>query len=198
MKPRLLLLLPILMLLSACSSFGEGLMRGLVNQDKEDTRQCYVRGPAFDGIEQLMEANSSQGGDMKVLMVHGIGTHLPGYSTRLAENLARELQLDVVERNPKVIQLRLHIKEELFEAEVKLGRARGELGESNGVATVHRFSSKDGQRAMTFYELTWSEITNADKRIMAYDNSGAYAFRRAGLNNSLKQFVNSHLPDPMI
>jgi hypothetical protein len=202
MNSKFLLLLPILLMQSACSSFGEGLMRGLVNQDREDTRQCYVRGPAFDGIEQMIEATSQagpkQGGDMKVLMVHGIGTHLPGYSTRLAENLARELQLDVVDRTPKVIKLRLQVKPEVFEEEVKRGRMRGELGESNGTVTLHRFSSKDGKRVMTFYELTWSEITEADKRIMNYDNSGAYAFRRADLNNDLKKFVNSHLPDPMI
>ena len=202
MNLKFLLLLPILLLQAACSSFGEGLMRGLVNQDREDTRQCYIRGPAFDGVEQKIEMagqpGSKQGGDTKLLMVHGIGTHLPGYSTRLAENLARELQLDIVDRTPKVINLRLHVKPEVFEAEVKRGRMRGELGESNGIVTLHRFRSKDGQRAMIFYELTWSQITEPDKRIIDYDNSGSYAFRRAEMNRDLKEFVNSRLPDPMI
>ena len=202
MNSKFLLLLPILILQAACSSFGEGLMRGLVNQDREDTRQCYIRGPAFDGVEQKIEMagqpGSKQGGDTKLLMVHGIGTHLPGYSTRLAENLARELQLDIVDRTPKVINLRLHVKPEVFEAEVKRGRMRGQLGESNGIVTLHRFRSKDGQRAMIFYELTWSQITEPDKRIIDYDNSGSYAFRRAEMNRDLKEFVNSRLPDPMI
>jgi len=202
MNSKLLLLLPLLLLQSACSSFGEGLMRGLVNQETEDTRQCYVRGPSFEGIEQridaTMEAGSKQDGDVKVLMVHGIGTHLPGYSTRLAENLARELNLDVVDRAPKVIQLRLHVHPRVFQEAVDRGIMRGELGESNGTVILQRYRSKDGTRKMTFYELTWSEITEPDKRVINYDSSGEYSFRRAGLNHELKQFINNVLPDPLI
>ena len=193
----------LLVLLTGCSSFGEGLMRGLIQKDdKEDTRQCYVRGPAFEGIEQMLGTISAtqptSDGDMKLLMVHGIGTHLPGYSTRLAENLARELRLDVVDRAPKIITLRLHVAPDVFKAEVAQGRMRGKPGDRNGIVTIHSYRSKDGTRGMTFYELTWSEITDADKRIIQYDDSGAYSFRRADLNNDLKQFVNSHLPDPLI
>ena len=129
MNTKPLLLLPLLLLQSACSSFGEGLMRGLVNRETEDTRQCYVRGPSFDGIEQRIDATTRPGpkqdGDVKVLMVHGIGTHLPGYSTRLAENLARELNLDVVDRTPKVISLRLHTHPQVFEEAVARGMMRG-------------------------------------------------------------------------
>jgi len=202
MNSKLLLLLPLLLLQSGCSSFGEGLMRGLVNQETEDTRQCYVRGPSFEGIEQridaTMEAGSKQGGDVKVLMVHGIGTHLPGYSTRLAENLARELNLNVVDRAPKIINLRLHVHPRIFKEAVDRGLMRGELGENNGTVTLQRYRSKDGTRKMTFYELTWSEITEPDKRVINYDSSGEYSFRRAGLNNELKQFINNHLPDPLI
>lgn len=198
---KYLFLLPAV-LLAGCSSFGEGLMRGFLSQETEDTRQCYVRGAAFDGIEQFIGATTrpgpKQGGEVKLLMVHGIGNHLPGYATRLAENLARELQLSVVDRTPKVLNLRLYLRPELFENEVSMGRMRGELGDSNGIVTVQRYRSKDGTRGMTFYELTWSEITEPDKRIIEYDNSGDFSFRRAGLNNDLKHFVNSHLPDPMI
>ncbi|MEJ2094690.1 MAG: hypothetical protein P8X93_05875, partial [Gammaproteobacteria bacterium] len=51
---------------------------------------------------------------------------------------------------------------------------------------------------MVFYELTWSEITDVDKQIIAYDDSGEYSFRRASTNKELKEFVNAHLPDPLI
>jgi len=61
MNSKLLLLLPLLLLQSGCSSFGEGLMRGLVNQETEDTRQCYVRGPSFEGIEQRIDATMEAG-----------------------------------------------------------------------------------------------------------------------------------------
>jgi len=192
-----------LLLLGGCASFGEGVARGLMQQDQtEDTRQCYVRGPAFDGIEQLMikaeQGGAESGGDLKVLMVHGIGTHLPGYSTRLAENLASELKLDVVAREPKVITLRLSLEQEHIASGATRGRLRGKVGDKNGTVTVNTYRSKNSDQRMTFYELTWSEIIEADKRIIAYDDSGEYSFRRAGLNKDLKQFINGHLPDPLI
>lgn len=174
----------------------------MAGQEQEDTRMCYIRGPSFDGIEQLIDLagqpGPKSGGDLKLLMVHGIGTHLPGYSTRLAENLARELDLDVVDREPKKIALRLAANEQIMEMALNRGDVRGKPGDSNGALTVHRYRSKSSQRKMIFYELTWSEITEGDKKVMAYDDSGEYSFRRAGVNKDLKQFVNSHLPDPLI
>ena len=189
--------------LGGCASLGEGLGRALMGPgEKEDTRQCYVRGPAFDGIAQLLEKSERGGpetsGGLKVLMVHGIGTHQAGYSTRLAENLARELELDVVDRAPKTITLRLALAQEHMKMGAALGRLRGKLGDKNGSVSVTNYRSKKGDREMTFYELTWSEITEADKRIIAADDSGEYSFRRAGLNKELKQFVNAYLPDPLI
>ena len=203
MKLEHALVVPVLLLLSGCSSFGEGIGRGLMQkQEQEDTRACFIRGPSFDGIEQLIDRTErpgpKSGGDLKVLMVHGIGTHLPGYSTRLAENLARELELDVVEREPKTVSLRLAVEKETLEVASNRGEMRGEPGDSNGTLMVHRYRSKSSQKQMIFYELTWSEITEADKKIIAYDDSGEYSFRRAGINNDLKHFVNSHLPDPLI
>ena len=131
-------------------------------------------------------------------MVHGIGTHLPGYSTRLAENLARELDLNVVDRTPKTIKLRLNVPPRVFQELKAQGAMRGELGDSNGYVTIQRYRSKDGTRKLSFYELTWSEITEPDKSIIKYDSSGEYSFRRAGLNHELKDFINNHLPDPLI
>jgi hypothetical protein len=193
----------LLAFVGGCSSFGEGFGRALMQkQEQEDTRACFIRGPAFDGIEQLIdkaeEPGPKSGGDLKVLMVHGIGTHLPGYSTRLAENLARELDLNVVDREPKTVSLRLPIEKETLEVTSSRGVMRGKSGDDNGKLTVHRYRGKNSQQRMIFYELTWSEITEADKKIIAYDDSGEYSFRRAGVNNDLKHFVNSHLPDPLI
>lgn len=187
--------------LGGCASFGEGLGRALMLKDeKEDTRECYVRGSTFEGLEQMVGREQAggpdSGKDLKVLMVHGIGTHLPGYSTRLAENLARELNLWVVSRAPKVLTLRFRMPP--VEAGTLRGRIRGKTGDKIGTVTINNYSSKSGDRRMTFYELTWSEITDADKRVIAYDDSGEYSFRRAGINKELKQFVNSHMPDPLI
>ena len=200
MNFKTLLILPLLLLQAGCSSFGEGLARGLVNQESEDTRQCYVRGPSFDGIDQMIDAatgaGSGQDRDVKVLMVHGIGTHLPGYSTRIAENLARELELDVVDRTPKIIHLRLQINQQLYDALKARGKIRGAQGDPNGTVTVQRYRNQSGTRSLTFYELTWSDITEPDKQVMNPDSSGTYSFRRAGLNRELKEFINKHFPDP--
>lgn len=177
------------------------LARALMQKDqKEDTRQCYVRGPAFEGIEQMLErtqqGGSNSGRDVKVRMVHGIGTHLPGYSTRLAENLARELELTVVSRAPKVLTLRFRMPQ--VDPDALRGRIRGKTGDEIGTVTVNNYRSKRGDRGMSFYELTWSEITEADKRVMSSDDSGEYSFRRAGINKDLKKFINSVMPDPLI
>jgi hypothetical protein len=51
---------------------------------------------------------------------------------------------------------------------------------------------------MIFYELTWDPIIEVEKQTIAYDNSGEYSFRRAGINNAMKLFVNSTVPDVMI
>ena len=131
-------------------------------------------------------------------MVHGIGTHQPGYSTRLAENLARELNLDVVERKEKVVTLRIHLPKEYSEQNAHKGITRGKPGDKIGTLVIRAYGSKTNERNMFFHELTWSEITDADKKIIAYDNSGEYSFRRAEINNQIKQFINSHLPDPLI
>ncbi|MGH8658712.1 MAG: hypothetical protein ACREV4_09635 [Gammaproteobacteria bacterium] len=179
--------------LNGCASLGEGIARAALkgnDEKKEDTRQCSIRGPAFRGIVGDMERQGSVQGSsgprarkLKVLMVHGIGTHLPGYSTMLAENLARALRLDVVANQTKEI---LPETPRLFP------------GEKLGIVRVNRFTNKGGTREMLFYELTWSGITEPDKQLIAYDDSGEYSFRRAGLNNTMKTFVNNYFPDPLI
>jgi hypothetical protein len=35
------------------------------------------------------------------------------------------------------------------------------------------------RQRLTFYELTWSEITREEKALLAFDNSGEYDFRQA-------------------
>lgn len=187
--------------LGGCASFGEGLGRALMQAEaKDDTRQCHVRGPAFDGLEQMLHRRTSSdakaGRDMKVLMVHGIGAHVPGYGTQLAENLARELGLSVVSRVPKVLALRFQRPRVM--AGMAPTRIRSKTGDAIGTVTVTDYSDRSSGHRLIFYELTWSSITDADKRNIAYDNSGEYSFRRAGINKELKEFVNSHMPDPLI
>jgi len=61
-----------------------------------------------------------------------------------------------------------------------------------------RLLSKDQTRELLFYELTWSSISEIEKEVLAYDNSGEHSFRRAKFNDTLKKFSNDAVSDPMI
>jgi len=176
-------------LLSGCESFGKGVTKAILEQaEDEDTRACHIEGPASDGLESLLREqenerrNGVSGHQLKLLMVHGIGKHLPGYSGRFTEHLMREFRLDVRELNYKEIVLR-----DPSVTEDRLGQLR-----------ISRYTNKERTRELLFYELTWSEITEAEKAIIEFDDSAEFAFRRASLNALLKKFLNSHVPDSLV
>ncbi len=175
-----LLLLSICVFLSGCASFGKGITEALLEkQDSIDTRVCEITGPKFNGLKPQLEV---PGRKMKVLMVHGVGNHLPGYSTQFLEKLSQELDLTVTGKTYKNITL-VHVKDPTK----KLGNLR-----------IHRYLSQDRKQELLFYELAWSEITATDKEVLSYDNSGEQSFRRAEVNDLLKKFSNDTGPDPII
>ena len=173
-------LLLISILLSGCASLGKGMVEGfLESQEAEDTRVCEIWGKPFDGLAPFLDNHN---GKMKVLMVHGVGDHLPGYSTQFVEKLAVELDLPVMSSQKKDITL----------------TSRDDNSKNLGNLRVVRLLSKDRRKELMFYELTWSMITAKQKEVLAYDNSGEYSFRRAEINNLLKKFSNDTGPDPII
>jgi hypothetical protein len=179
---------------SGCASFGEGLARGIMAPSDEaaaDTRQCEVTGPAFAGILPLLERQDGfpplgQAGPerpiLKVIMVHGVGTHVPGYSARLSANLARSLGLDVIAPEAKEFPI----------------EAVPFPGENLGELAVTRHTNEARDREMLFYELTWSPISQPAKDAYAFDDTAVYAQKRASLNNAFKQFVNDVAADPLV
>lgn len=180
LTPKVALLSLCALTTAGCASFAKGMVQALLEkQEAEDTRVCQVWGQRFDGIEPYL---GNADGRLKVLMVHGVGEHLPGYSTILLENLARQLGLTVVGERFKEISFA-----ERADSTKKLGKLR-----------VNRLLSKDRTKELLFYELSWSEITADEKLVLAYDTSGEYSFRRAEINDLLKKFSNSTGPDPMI
>jgi hypothetical protein len=58
--------------------------------------------------------------------------------------------------------------------------------------------NKARTRELLFYELTWSEIIEPERKIIEFDDSAEYTFRRTALNAELKKFFNSHVPDTLI
>ena len=84
------LTLPILFIgmfaLPGCTSLGKGFAEALLEkQEEEDLRICQIWGNAFDGIASKLNKLK---GKTKVLMVHGVGDHIPGHATLLMEGLA--------------------------------------------------------------------------------------------------------------
>ncbi|MDO9167600.1 MAG: hypothetical protein Q7U18_00670 [Methylobacter sp.] len=166
--------------LSGCASLGKGMAEAfLEKQQSVDIRVCDIRGKPFDGLAPFL---GNKQGKMKVLMVHGVGNHWPGYSTQFVEKLAEELDLPVMSAQYKNISLTSR-----FDSSKNLGNLR-----------INRLLSKDKSRELMFYELTWSAITAKQKEVLAYDNSGEYAFRRAEVNDLMKKFSNDTSPDPII
>lgn len=175
-----IIILTISALLSGCASFGAGVATAVLEkQEKEDLRECRVDGKHFGGMQKSFNETSHS---LKVLMVHGVGTHIPGYSTEFQEKLAAELQLPV--RSSRYKEIHLVNKDY--------------PGQDLGVLRVKRMLNQDQSREMLFYEMTWSAITNPEKESLKYDTSGAYSFRRADVNQMLKEFSNDTSPDPMI
>jgi hypothetical protein len=191
---HLLALLTATWLLAGCASFGEGLARGVMAPSGEpaaDTRMCEVSGPAFSGILPMLERQDGyppigQAGPerpvLKVIMVHGVGTHVPGYSARLSANLAQSLGLTVVAPDAKSFA----IESPAFP------------GETLGALSVTRHTNAARDREMLFFELTWSPISQPAKDAIAFDNTAIYARKRAAANNLFKQFVNDVAPDPLV
>ena len=114
-KISLVLTLGLLTLtLCGCSGMAKGVTQALLeNAETEDARKCSVKGREFPGLGQYLISRGNYTVDgverpstLKILMVHGIGNHQPGYSTRLAENLARKLGLNLIDEKPKRIELR--------------------------------------------------------------------------------------------
>ncbi len=175
-----ILLLSMSLAISGCASFGEGVVTAVLNkQTQEDLRECKINGKSFAGMQNSFEL---KGDTVKVLMVHGVGTHIPGYSTEFQEKLAAELNLTVKSSRYKEINL-----------------VNKEFPEQNlGVLRVRRLMNKDQSQEMLFYELTWSSITNPEKEKIKYDTSGEYSYDRAEVNQMLKQFSNDTSPDPMV
>jgi hypothetical protein len=175
-------------LLAGCSGIAKGVTEAILEQEDEDTRVCHVEGPASEGLEALMVAQEKERREgktsrhLKVLMVHGIGKHIPGYSGRLTEHLMRELDLSVREENSKEIVL-----SDPAVSDDRLGTLR-----------ISRYTNKERTRELLFYELTWSEIIEEEKEIIAFDDANEYVFRRASLNAELKKFFNSHVPDSLV
>ncbi len=174
-------------LLSGCASFGRGVTEAILNQQTEDTRQCAIVGREFDGFENLFEVEAAQAAaigrpaKLKILKVHGIGEHQPGYSARLLSGLVNELGFERMDETVKNVQL-----------------SSPQYPQGLGILRVHRFVNPERGREMLFYELTWDQIVEQEKQLLAFDNTAQSALLRTEFNHNLKILLNKTIPDALM
>ena len=173
------------LLLNGCTSISRGVTEAVLEHEREDTRQCRMDGPAFPGLRQSVAATGKDG-ITKVLMVHGISHHTPGYSARFRDRLSAALGMDVIDPEIKTIRL------------LPPGRTEAENADALGVLRISRHASADLGKTMLFYELTWSGITEAQKKGIAYDTDNTDGLERSGINKKMKGFLNNTVPDLLI
>jgi len=140
---------------------------------------CQIKGKPFQGIFPLVKDSANT---TKVLMVHGVGKHYQGYSTQFYEGLANKMGLNQISRITKNIDLTDPIN-----IDKKLGNLR-----------IRRLTNEDENHELILYELTWSEINDVRKKVLAYDMSGDFTFHRAFVNEKIKEFTNDFIPDQML
>ena len=185
----------LVLLLGGCASFGEGVGRAVLGQlgeDGEDTRACEIEGAAFTGTLQALETQrdqpaigtvpNDQRSLLKVMMVHGISRHTPGYSGTVSANLSRSLGLDAMSPQIKTTEI--------------IGAAFP--GEPLATFTVRRFTDAAREREMLFYELTWSGLSDPARERLAFDDSEVFARQRTTFNRTAKAFANNALVDPLV
>ena len=132
--------------LPGCASMTKGaVLAFLEKSETPDTRKCEVSGKPFEGIGPLL---ANEHGKTKILMVHGVTDHIPGYTTQFQGKLAKELDLNARSAKSKNIAL---------ESVLFPGKPLGNL-------RVTRLASAETGKEVLFYELTWSEITREEKK----------------------------------
>lgn len=184
------------LLLSGCASFGEGVGRAvfsrLQDEPEFDRRACEIRGAPFDGILAALKSQDGQGpigaaqtserALVKLIFVHGIGSHNPGHSGRTVANLTGALGLNVVSPQTKAI--------DLTDPDFP--------GEALGRFTAQRFTDDAQERELIVYELTWSSVSDPARDRLQFDSSEEHIRHRAPWNQAGKAFINEALVDPLV
>lgn len=182
-----------LLLSAGCTAFGRGVAEAVLEasgRSGEDRRRCEIVGPPFRGLEPHLAAQDAlppvgAAGpgrrELKILYIHGIGTHLPGHGSALADNLARAMDLSVLAPRAKRIVV-----------ENPVGGAEP-LGEIN----ITRMVDRTRRRDVAFHELTWSGINRRAKEAIGFDQMSYFTSRRASINQAMRSFVNDVAPDPI-
>lgn len=176
MKIILPLIIAISLCLQGCASFGKGVADAIIHKSPSENKgECRVLSEGFKGINEIFNKK----GNIRVIMVHGIGNRVPGYSTNLHNALAYKLDLNEKTKKYKDIIL----------------KSSNVPGEDIGHLRVFKMSKTDGSKEMIFYEFTWASVTAPLKASLDFDSN---ASRRTELAKIGKKFVNEKGTDALI
>ncbi len=168
--------------LAGCSSIGKGMAKAVMAKAEEkpapEKSLCEITGPEFAGLSAGFETASEKPKTLRLIIVHGIGEHQPGYSLRLQENVAARLGLNIVEPVPKTIAMQTPTDSKALP------------GADVGTLRISRYTNDKGNELLTF-EVTWSALFDADRKAVAFDDYGLHSGARADINQSLKKLINS-------
>lgn len=183
-----LLALAALGALAACSGIARGVTQAVLDRKESGTqpKMCEIRGRPLTGVADSLDAQAATPGKVtKVLMVHGISRHTPGYSARLQANMALALGMNATSEGYKEI----HIRRPDFTDD-------GGQMTPLGVLRVTKHANLEDGRTLLFYELTWSEVTEGARATLDFDEGMGY--RRADVNRIVKTFFNEAVSDLMV
>jgi hypothetical protein len=121
----------------------------------------------FEGLKKGLDEVRATNAAMRMLIVHGIGDHSPGYSSNFVSQLTAELNL----KRTEATQTNLT-----------------ENAATNGILQVLRFNDSGGQARLHVYELTWAPTTRPLKS-NAFSFDGRLDGRRSSINRKLKRLI---------
>ncbi len=131
----------------------------------------------FEGLNAAASRANSAGGTLRILFIHGMGHHSPGYSQPLMQGIASRLNLSSTGSSRSIT----------------IGKENHLYGEVN----IANYSSSDGKKVRA-YELTWSATTDALKA-RQFASDATYASSRVLVNRQLKaQLIDDALADPVL
>lgn len=147
----------------------------LVGTGCRSTKTC-VETP-FPGLAaELKQANTS-GAWLRLLIIHGMSNHAPGYSSNFVDAIGRKLNLTQTRTNLAVLT--------------------NSTGEVNGYLSTVELT-RGATNKLRAYELTWSPATYSEKT-NRFEFNSRLNHKRASLNKSLKtDLLNDGFADAVL
>ena len=140
----------------------------------------------YEGLKTSMEKHRH----LKLLVIHGMGLHKPGYAQGLVDAIAKQMGM-TPQFKYSIVEIR---------REATPDNPQDNNGRVYGYMRVQDYVNKKDDMALRLYELTWSPTTQPIKdQFLGYDSFGKYQKHRIYLNQQLKsQLMNERMSEPVL